>query len=346
MASDKLNTQNIIALIWDFDKTLISGNMQQPLFEEYGIDESVFWREVNELPDIYAKRGQRVSHDTIYLNHILSYVRNGRFKGLNNKKLRELGARIQFYPGMPQLLPQLKTFVREHPEYAKHDIRLEHYVVSTGLAEMVRGSAVAEHVDGIYGCEFLENPLPPGYLGQDEFTMTDEAMEISQVGVMVDNTIKTRFIFELNKGTNKDPEISVNASIAEEDRRIPIHKMIYVADGPSDIPVFSVVKKNGGKAYAVYNPDSPKEFAQNDELLQNGRIHAYGPANYTPESSTSMWLRMHIEKLCERIIEEHKAALASRVGRPPVHIHENKKVEPPKPSQQQGSLFTEEQNKA
>ena len=72
-----LHRQNIVACIWDFDKTLIPGYMQVPIFEAFGIDEEQFWKEVNALPDIYAKRGTRVSYDTIYLNHLISFVKNG-----------------------------------------------------------------------------------------------------------------------------------------------------------------------------------------------------------------------------------------------------------------------------
>ena len=73
----QIHGQNIVACIWDFDKTLIPGYMQKPLFDLYGINESSFWAEVNQLPILYAKRGMSVSSDTIYLNHLLSYVKNG-----------------------------------------------------------------------------------------------------------------------------------------------------------------------------------------------------------------------------------------------------------------------------
>ena len=76
-------------------------------------------------------------------------------------------------------------------------------------------------------------------------------LEISQVGMTVDNTIKTRFIFEINKGSNKNSSIDVNSSMPHELRRIPINQMIYVADGPSSVPVFAVIKQMGGLAYAV-----------------------------------------------------------------------------------------------
>ncbi len=338
MTKKNLHRQNIVACVWDFDKTLIPGYMQAPIFKAFGIDEEHFWKEVNALPGIYAKRGTRVSHDTIYLNHLLSYVKNGCLKGLTNQRLRELGRELVFYPGLPDLFKQLQQLVGAQPEYAKHNITLEHYIISTGLAEMIRGSAIAPYVEDIFGSEFIEAPLPPNYSTQNELPLQID-FEISQIGTIVDNTIKTRYIFEINKGGNKNPKIDVNASMDRVDRRIPIDRMIYVADGPSDVPVFSVVKGNGGKTYAVFNPESEGEFAQNDALLHAGRIHSYGPADYTEKSTTSKWLRMHV-RICDAIVEECEADLSKKISRAPRHLHEEDELpEGGKPTAPQKELF-------
>lgn len=315
-----LFTQNIIACIWDFDKTLIPGYMQAPLFRRYGIDEATFWAETNALVENYRKRGYHLSGEISYLNHILTYVLAGKFGRLNNHELRECGAEIQFYPGLPQYFGLAKQYVAERPEYRKHEIQLEHYIVSTGLAEMVRGSAIAPHVDGIWGCEFIENPLQPGFLRQSEMPLAADAV-IAQIGMVIDNTTKTRALFEINKGTNKNPAIDVNANVKPEDRRIPFQNMIYIADGPSDIPSFSVVKSGGGQAYGVYNPDKAGEFEQNDRLLQSGRIHGYGPADYTSASSTARWLRLHIHAICDRIVADRELAVAQKTVKPPRHLN-------------------------
>ena len=334
MSEKDLHSQNIVACIWDFDKCLIPGFMQSPLFRRFQIDEEAFWKEVSILPEIYSNRGVNVSKDTVYLNHLLSYVRNGSLRGLNNQTLRELGRELEFFPGLPDLFSDLKQLVRSRSEFVSHELSLEHYVISTGLAELIRGSELSPYLDGIFGCEFIEDPAPPDFDRQKEFEL-NRPTEISQIGVMVDNTIKTRFIFEINKGSNKLPEIDVNATIRPEDRRIPIQNMLYIADGPSDIPVFSVVKNYGGLTYAVYDPKSPEEFAQNDRLLQSGRIHAYGPADYRPESSTSMWIRMHILEICDRIVADREQALAKRVSVPPRYLHsrDHPSLEPGSPQQ-------------
>lgn len=319
-----MRSSNVVACIWDFDKTLIPAYMQTPIFKEYDVDEKTFWREVNMLPQIYAERGIRVSPETVYLNHLLTFVKAGYMQGLSNAKLKRLGGKLQFCPGIPSLFTSLRDTVKKIAKSRNADITLEHYIVSTGLAEMIRGSKIAQYVDGIFGCEFLEEPMPPYFSKQPEFKFDAASTQINQIGMIVDNTIKTRFIFEINKGTNKNPAIDVNSHIDPADRRVPIRNMIYVADGPSDVPVFSVVKKGGGKTFAVYSESSEAEFEQNDMLLESDRIDAYGPNNYTPESSTAIWLQMHVRKICERIIREIDEDVETRLGKPPKHIHNPK----------------------
>jgi hypothetical protein len=314
-----LFTQNIIACIWDFDKTLIPGYMQAPLFRRFHVDEERFWNEVNSLAERYRQRGYTISGESAYLNHLLTYVRHGPMGGLSNAILRECGREIVFYQGLPDFFRTLRDFVRSRREYEKHDLTLEHYIVSTGLAEMIRGSVIAPFVDGIWGCEFIESPLPPGFLSQGELPIEAQA-EISQIGTIIDNTIKTRALFEINKGTNKNPALDVNAQIRPEDRRIPFQNMIYTADGPSDVPCFSVVKGRGGKAYGVYNPARRDEFAQNDKLRQVGRIDHYGPADFTAGSATSEWMTLQVQEICDRIVADRETAVAQRVARPPRHL--------------------------
>lgn len=337
MAEETLHRQNIIACIWDFDKTLIPGYMQGPIFRRFEIDEVAFWKEVNALPELYARQGVRVAPETVYLNHLLTYVRHGRMPRLNNALLRSLGKELVFYPGLPDLFPALKRLVAEEPAFARFEIKLEHYIISTGLVEMIRGSAIHPYVDGVYGCEFIEEPFPPDYLRQKEFPIEGSA-GISQIGQLVDNTIKTRFIFEINKGTNKLSSINVNSKVAPNDRRVPIQNMIYVADGPSDVPVFSVVRKNGGRAYAVYEPKNEKEFVQNDQLREAGRVDHFGRADYREKSDTYMWLATQVRRIASRIVAENEQALDRRVGAPPRHIHREQAPPSSGPAQSEMAL--------
>lgn len=319
--SGSLFLQNVIAIVWDFDKTLIPGYMQAPLFQAFGVGPDVFWKEVNALPDFHQKHGlELVSPDSLYLNHILTYVRHGPFAGLSNQRLRELGAALTFYKGVPAIFENLRARLAAHPGAQQHEITLEYYVVSTGLRQMILGSAIAGFLDGVWACEFLEVEPEPGFLSRSANQSPTNSNAICQVGYVLDNTTKTRAIFEINKGTNRFPAIAVNSSIRPEDRRVPFQNMIYVADGPSDIPVFSVVNSQGGRTYAVYEPGSEEDFAQADKLLTDDRVQAFGEANYEPGSQTAMWLSRAVDAIAERITTDRNRVLDSKVGRPPGHI--------------------------
>lgn len=314
--------QNVIVVVWDFDKTLTPGYMQAPLFARFGVDEQAFWAEVNSLPDYYRKRGLgQISKDTLYLDHIITYTREGIFAGLSNALLRELGQQIVFYEGLPDFLGQLRERLARHEGARQHDIKLEHHVVSTGLREMIRGSAIAEHLDGVWACEFLEDIAPPRFDPEAEPVPTSgQPPIIRQVGYAIDNTTKTRAIFEINKGTNVHPGIDVNAAIAPENRRVPFQNMIYVADGPSDVPVFSVVKSQGGQTYGVFKPGDERELRQVKRLQEDRRIDAFGEADYRPGSQTAMWLGQAVTDIADRITADRARILESAVGHAPGHI--------------------------
>ena len=321
--------QNIIAMVWDCDKTLISSYMQEPLFRHFNVDGGKFWQEVNALKAYYGKQGISVNSDTSYLNHILTYVKAGLFKGLNNALLREFGKELKFYPGLPQFFGEVKSLINDDEKYKAFDIRLEHYVVSTGFAETIRGSAIAPFVDGIYGCEFIEAPAQPGFLEGDvsfatagiSNAATPVSSEISQIASALDNTSKTRYLFEINKGSNKYPDtIDVNSSIARESRRVPFGNMIYIADGPSDVPAFSILNYNGGSTFAVYPKGDVKAFCQVDALRRDNRVQMFGEADYETASQSWLWLTEKVRAIADSIVERKQAAIRNSAGAPPTHL--------------------------
>lgn len=316
-----LFAQNVIAVIWDFDKTLTPGYMQDPMFRHYGVDANRFWREANGLAGRYRELGAEAVAETQYLNHILTYARHGRFPGLSNRKLRDFGSELEFFPGIPELLPRLKSLVADDPTYARHEIEVEHYVVSTGLRQIIMGSRVSEHLDGVWACEFVEQVPLPGFL---DATASGEATEeMLAIAYVIDDTTKTRAVFEINKGTNVLPNIKVNSMIPPEERRVPFENMIYIADGPSDIPVFSVVNRFGGKTFAVYEDGSPRSFDQVHDLLEDGRVNAVGPADYRVGKPAEMWLSRAVHGTAARIMNQRESALAARIRKPPTHIVED-----------------------
>lgn len=311
--NNSLFSENIIALIWDFDKTLIPGNMQEPLFKEYGVNASAFWEEVNEKQKLYKDSGyEMTSNEAFYLNHILDYVKNGKFAGLNNTKLRELGGTLEFCNGMPDFFQRLNSTIES--EHKECRIRLEHYVVSSGLRQMILGSKVAKYLNGVWGCELLGDEPDPD-------------RPLSRIGYLLDHTTKTRAVFEINKGANVLAKLDVNARISEGKRRVPIAQMIYIADGPSDVPIFSVIKHYEGKNFAVYVPDSEQKYKQAYDLfMKEERVHGIGPADFSEGSATYKWLHQTIRNIAESIAERHRRLVADQTGNPPQHFQEKRNI--------------------
>ena len=244
--------QNIIAVIWDFDKTLIDGNMQDPIFEEYHIDKAKFWQHVNALPARYAKEGVKVNADTIYLNQFIKDAQNGIFKGLNNEKLKTFGQKQKYYHGVPEIFKNLQRVVEENSKYREYNIKVEHYIVSTGMPQ--------------------------------------------------------------------HPEIDVNARMSDALRRVAFPNMIYIADGPSDVPAFSVVKKFGGSTFAIYPKGNSKAFCQVEQLREDGRIDMYAEADYREGTTAYMWLTHKVDEIAERIYKTEKESLEGAVSAAPRHL--------------------------
>lgn len=301
---------NIIAVIWDFDKTLVDGYMQDPIFEHYKVSPVEFWNAVNSLPDKYKdEQGVRVNRDTIYLNHFINCAHNGTFPGLNNEMLRGFGKKLHFYRGVPEIFSKTKKMIADESKYQDYDIKVEHYIVSTGMTEVIKGSVISKYVDGIWGCELIEK----------EF---DGEKIISEIGYTIDNTSKTRAIFEINKGVPKHPEIDVNSSMPESLRRVHFQNMIYIADGPSDIPAFSLVNRNGGATFAIYPKGNMTAFHQVEQLRIDKRIDMYAEADYSEGTTAYMWITNKIVEFAERIRKEEKAKITSVISGIPGHIIE------------------------
>ncbi|MBQ7454741.1 MAG: haloacid dehalogenase-like hydrolase [Selenomonadaceae bacterium] len=290
---------NIIAMVWDFDKTLINGYMEDPLLIDYGIDPKNFWAEVSALPEKYFKtQGVKVNPDTIYLNQMIRYVKSGKFAGLNNAKLREYGNKLNFYNGVPEIFELTKNFIEGNEKYQASDIKLEHYIISSGLTEIIRGSKINEYVAGIWGCEFIE---------------VDDV--IGEVAYTIDNTTKTRALFEIQKGVGKTEGVQVNTSLPEEYRRVQFSNMVYIADGPSDIPAFSVINKNGGATFAVYPAGDIKAMKQVEQLRKEKRVQFFAEADYSANKTACMWLCNTIEEFAEKILADEKKKLSPYTDR-------------------------------
>lgn len=263
---------------------------------------------VNSRPKELAKQGIRVNRDTYYLNYFIQCAHDGTLKGLNNAKLNEYGQKQKFYKGIPEIFEKTKNMFKNDTSYAEYGIQVEHYIVSTGFAEIIRGSKLMPFVDGIWGCELLETP-------DKEYNMV-----IGETVYTIDNTTKTRAIFEINKGIGKIDGIEVNSKIPEENRRVHFENMIYIADGPSDIPAFSVVKKGGGATFAIYPKGDIQAMRQVEQMREDGRVDMYAEADYSKDTTAYMWITNRIQQMADRIRDTEKAKITNSASGVPHHL--------------------------
>lgn len=297
---------DIIATVWDFDKTLIPGYMQAPIFEKWKVDPKSFWNKVNGRIADLRKKGLEVNPDTYYLNELIRESQaGGALDGLNNRLLKELGAKLQFFEGATELFQEINA-MNDEEAYQAYGVRFENYIVSTGLKRMIEGSAISPFVKKVWGAELVDD------VGSDGTT------RLTEVAYSLDNSTKTRALFEINKGVGieKGGTIDVNSKIPHELRRVQFCNMIYVADGPSDVPAFSVTLQKGGATMAVYPKGNAEAFRQVDELRRNGRVQMVAEADYKKGSSAYLWVMECLKRQANQIIEKKQAAYKLPAGTP------------------------------
>lgn len=275
--------QNIIAIVYDYDHTLSPHYMQEDtIFRHVGIDPKEFWAACTELI-----REKGYDQELAYMKKLLEHE---AASVLSNRDLNAMGKDLTFFPGVPDCFQELHTVVQK-PEYQEYDIRLEHYVVSSGLQAILEGSAIQPWIKAMFGCEFDESD---GHISFPKRTIS--------------HTQKTQFLFRVNKGLlNLDQD--VNDHMPEDVRRVPFRNMVYVGDGPTDVPCFTLLKKNGGFAVAVYNPDdhSRGSFNKCYQLAHHAdRVHFMAPADYRAGSHLRLILERHITEVADEILDRRR----------------------------------------
>ncbi len=287
--------RNIIAIVYDFDHTLSPGFMQdQTILPHAGIDPGAFWASCTAL---VTQEGY--DQELAYMKRLLDYE---PIRALSNHDLQQMGARLTFFPGVPECFGELNALIRQ-PKYQERNIRLEHYVVSSGLKAILDGSAIAKWAKAMWGCEFAE---ADGHIDFPKRTIS--------------HTQKTQYLFRVNKAL-LDVAQDVNDHMPEEKRPVPFAHMMYVGDGPTDVPCFTVIKKNGGLAVAVYNPEDTtrRSFKKCYDLMMHAnRVHCMAPADYRTGSQLRLILEQRLTEIADGIVERHRQdSEAIRVPAPP-----------------------------
>ncbi|WKT57170.1 HAD family hydrolase [Candidatus Nitrosotenuis chungbukensis] len=284
-----------IGVIFDYDDTLVPDTATE-LLKKYGIDHEKFWGEdVKQL----LLEGYDPTH--AYLKLILNNIGEGKpFGKLTNKDLRAFGKTFddKFSKGIPEVFTELKEKVKQYK-----DIDIEFYIISGGLREIIIGSDVVKNnFTSVYGCDLAGDT-------EDDY--------LKYVKRAITFTEKTRYIFEINKGITQD-EVKENAYLVNKDvpvtsRRIPLSNMIYIGDGLTDIPCFSLITKassdhaGNGFAFAVFDSTKPKSAKQAlQEYLMPKRVTgAYSP-KFDKDSDLGSVLRAVVTTQCANITLRNK----------------------------------------
>lgn len=265
----KKETLPVLAMCYDFDKTLSPDDMQaQGYIQSVGYDVDAFWEESSSL-----------AHDND-MDRNLSYMykmveeSQGHFV-LNKEKLAEYGSKVALYPGVAEWFERIREYGRQK------GVIIEHYIISSGLKEMVEGTQMAKEgaFERIYACSFY----------------FDERGVAKWPAQVVNYTNKTQFLFRIQKGVLDPNDPAVNDSFAPEDIRVPFRNMVYIGDSDTDVPCMRLVNSNGGHSIGVYDPETG-DTRKVHKMMREGRIKYFAPADYREGSELDTLLKKIIDR--------------------------------------------------
>ena len=268
----------IIAFLYDFDKTLCTTDMQDYAFiPSLGMTPAEFWAEANGF-------GRRNHIDGI-LAYMYIMLREAERKNLpfTREDLVEKGRGIELFPGVADWFSRINSFGQTQ------GVQVEHYVISSGLREIIEGSAISGEFREIYASEFY-------YDGTGRPVWPKLAVNF---------TAKTQFVYRINKGVlDVSEDKPLNDSMPDDSKRVPFPNMIYMGDGLSDVPCMKMMRAYGGQAIAVYQAANR---AGVEELLARGRVDFIFPADYREGRALEETAKNIIRKIAvaDRLRKEH-----------------------------------------
>jgi len=258
----------ILAMLYDFDKTLCTKDMQEYKFiPDVGMDAEAFWKESNDL----AVR-ENMDRILAYMRTMIKHA-NAAEKSIRKADFVALGSDVEYFPGVDSWFPRMNAFGETL------GVAVEHYIVSSGLREIIEGSSIYKHFTEVYACEFLYDASGVACWPKN----------------VVNYTTKTQFLFRINKGI---PDISNDADLnkykPEDERRVPFRNMLYIGDGLTDVPCMRLVKANGGFSIAVHTDGGQGKV---EELLAHDRVDYLAAADYSADSQLDTLVRDIMRKM-------------------------------------------------
>ena len=274
----------IIALMYDFDKTLCTTDMQAYTFiPNLGMSANEFWAKASDLAEKH-----KMDRILAYMYLMLDEAHIHR-KPIRRSDFVALGKDLELYPGVAEWFSRINRFGKEQ------GVTIKHYIISSGLREIIEGSSIYKEFDDVFAGEFLY----------------DENGVACWPKNVVNYTTTTQCLFRINKGvldiSNDD---DLNRFTPEEDRPVPFRNMIYIGDGLTDVPCMKLVKVNGGCSIAVYQKGKQ---AKVKDLILDQRVNFIEPADYSEGSQLDQITKDIIVKMAgvERLMEHTRKQMAA-----------------------------------
>lgn len=262
-----MNEPPIVAIMYDFDRTLCTKDMQDYSFiPSLGMTENEFWQYTNSL-------GRNEHMDSI-LAYMYAMVKISKDKNipLLRQNLVAMGKNVELFDGVEDWFERITEFGKQY------GMQVEHYVISSGMKEIIEGTSISRYFKSIFACEFLYDET-----GNGVWPKTD-----------VNCTNKTQFVYRINKGVlDVANDIDLNRSMPDDSKRVPFCNMIYIGDGLSDVPCMKMMKSYGGYSIAVYQRKDSKV----EELLKNDRVDFIYPADYRMDTGLDITVKNIIKKM-------------------------------------------------
>lgn len=265
------NDWPIVAICYDFDKTLSPKDMQEfGLIPKLKCNAKSFWKESNKMA-----KDNGMDKILAYMKVIIEKA--GEKIGISRENFNALGQGIELFNGVDTWFERINAIAQELK------INVEHYIISAGLKEIIEGTSIAKYFTQIYASEFYYNQYgKPSWPCQ-----------------VVNYTSKTQYLFRISKDClDLSDEDSINDYIPHKERRIPLKRFIYIGDSETDIPAMKIVKQGGGTSIGVYNPEKCN-LERVKKLLEQERIDFLMPADYSEGSK--------IENIVKAVLKKVKA---------------------------------------
>lgn len=291
--------QPVVAICYDFDKTLSPDDMQaQGFIQSVGYDVADFWTASNGL----------ATNNAMDQNLAYMYMMKKKSSGkvlFTKQKLMEYGAQVKLFPGVEQWFERIQEYGQEN------GVIVEHYIISSGLKEMIEGTSVAQAgaFERIYASSFYY----------------DEDGVATWPAQVVNYTNKTQFLFRIEKGVLDINDSAVNDSFSPEDIRVPFRNMIYIGDSDTDIPCMKLVTTYGGHSIGVYNGET-NDKAKVYKMMRDGRIKYFAPADYSEGTELDALVKAIIDRTAanEALESIHYRCKKERINADQTRSHEER----------------------